>query len=64
MEAYPNRSEAGPIDQESDWPKMNQGGEISSASLFGCGKNEVLIEHRGEQYRLRQTRNGKLILTK
>jgi hemin uptake protein HemP len=36
---------------------------ISSDSLFIVG-NEVLIQHRGEQYRLRRTRNGKLILTK
>lgn len=36
---------------------------ISSDSLFVVG-NEVLIQHRGEQYRLRRTRNGKLILTK
>lgn len=26
--------------------------------------DEVLITHQGEQYRLRRTRNGKLILTK
>ena len=36
---------------------------ISSDSLFVAG-NEVLIQHQGEQYRLRRTRNGKLILTK
>jgi len=28
------------------------------------GDHEVLIEHHGEIYRLRQTRNGKLILQK
>jgi len=28
------------------------------------GSNEVLIEHRGQLYRLRRTRNGKLILNK
>ena len=37
---------------------------ISTASLFAKGGNEIVIEHQGEQYRLRQTRNGKLILTK
>lgn len=36
---------------------------ISSENLFGTGK-EVLIQHRGEQYHLRLTRNDKLILTK
>jgi hemin uptake protein HemP len=28
------------------------------------GRREVVIVHRGENYRLQQTRNGKLILTK
>lgn len=36
---------------------------ISSESLFSMGK-EILIQHRGEQYHLRVTRNDKLILTK
>ncbi|SFU45655.1 Hemin uptake protein HemP [Nitrosomonas eutropha] len=36
---------------------------ISSKVLFGIG-NEILIQHRGEQYHLRLTRNDKLILTK
>lgn len=36
---------------------------ISSDSLFAAS-NEVLIQHQGEYYRLRRTRNGKLILTK
>lgn len=36
---------------------------ISSANLFQAG-DEVMISHAGEHYRLRRTRNGKLILTK
>lgn len=36
---------------------------ISSDRLFDKN-DEVLIEHLGVQYRLRRTRNGKLILTK
>ena len=36
---------------------------ICSESLF-TQSDEVLIHHRGEHYRLRRTRNGKLILTK
>lgn len=36
---------------------------IHSEALFLRG-DEVLIRHRGEHYRLRRTRNGKLILTK
>ncbi len=35
----------------------------SSEKIFQ-GKKEMLIEHRGELYQLRITRNGKLILTK
>ncbi|MFZ2403705.1 MAG: hemin uptake protein HemP, partial [Methylobacter sp.] len=33
------------------------------AELFGTTR-EVVIEHSGEEYRLRLTRQGKLILTK
>lgn len=37
--------------------------EFDSRTLFGEAQ-EVRIEHFGQEYRLRQTRNGKLILTK
>lgn len=36
---------------------------IESSSLF-AGMKQVLISHAGEFYRLRITRNGKLILNK
>ena len=36
---------------------------VSSTQLF-AGAHEVLIEHRGALYRLKQTSLGKLILTK
>jgi hemin uptake protein HemP len=36
---------------------------IRSQDWFGRS-SVVFIEHRGERYQLRQTRNGKLILTK
>jgi hemin uptake protein HemP len=38
-------------------------GAIPTDFLFQGGQ-EVLISHGGERYRLRITRNGKLILTK
>ena len=31
---------------------------------IAAGQKEVVIEYRGQQYRLRATRNGKLILNK
>jgi hemin uptake protein HemP len=37
---------------------------IRSETLFQSGNKEVLIEHRGECYRLRLTRQDKLILNK
>jgi hemin uptake protein HemP len=37
--------------------------QIRSDDLFG-GQREVLIEHSGKLYSLRQTSKGKLILTK
>jgi hemin uptake protein HemP len=36
---------------------------LSSAALF-AGAGEVVIEHEGNEYRLRRTAQGKLILTK
>jgi hemin uptake protein HemP len=36
---------------------------LRSAALLGAGR-EIVILHGGEAYRLRVTRNGKLILTK
>ena len=37
--------------------------EIESDALFE-GRREVIIVHDGQEYRLRRTRQGKLILTK
>lgn len=42
---------------------LDQNKRLYSDALFLHG-DEVFIQHRGEQYRLRRTRNGKLILTK
>ena len=42
-------------------PALRQ--RLHSAELFGTAR-EVVIEHAGEEYRLRLTRQGKLILTK
>jgi hemin uptake protein HemP len=36
---------------------------LNSADLLGCAR-EIQIEHAGELYTLRQTRKGKLLLTK
>ncbi len=44
-------------------PRAGQTFPLESAALFG-GKDEVLIAHGGETYRLRRTRQNKLILTK
>ena len=54
--------------QEAEVSKRNfvmldQNKRLYSDALFLHG-DEIFIQHRGEQYRLRRTRNGKLILTK
>jgi hemin uptake protein HemP len=36
---------------------------LHSTELFGTAR-EIVIEHAGDEYRLRLTRQGKLILTK
>ncbi len=41
----------------------NENRPICSDTLFRHG-DVVFIQHQGEQYRLRRTRQGKLILTK
>lgn len=44
--------------------RPNDGTDVlDSAALLGS-RNEVEIAHQGETYRLRRTRQGKLILTK
>ncbi len=42
---------------------LDKNRRLYSDSLFSHG-DEVFIHHQGEEYRLRRTRNGKLILTK
>lgn len=39
-------------------------GALVESNVLLCGSREVLIRHGGEVYRLRHTRNDKLILTK
>ena len=41
----------------------DQSRSIYSETLFSQG-DEIFIQHQGAEYRLRRTRNGKLILTK
>lgn len=52
---------------EIKYPEPTEGGQLptvfSSQTLLK-GQKEVLIRHGGETYRLRHTRQGKLILTK
>jgi hemin uptake protein HemP len=54
-----------PIDDRTPAPvvPMAQQRRVSSAELLG-DQRELRIEHQGEQYTLRLTRLGKLILTK
>ncbi|MCK9395056.1 MAG: hemin uptake protein HemP [Methylobacter sp.] len=47
--------------KQATTPALRQ--RLHSTELFGAGR-EVVIEHAGEEYRLRLTRQGKLILTK
>lgn len=44
-------------------PPRLQPARIQAATLFGGGR-ELVIVHQEEEYRLRVTRKGKLILTK
>lgn len=46
-----------------DQPASESRKRLRSSDLFGDAQ-EILIEHAGAEYRLRITRQGKLILTK
>lgn len=50
-------------DSSSRYLVLEREQAIPSERLFLSG-NEIKIRHQGEEYRLRRTRNGKLILTK
>lgn len=43
--------------------ETDTGRQVSSAALLGR-RDVLVIQHQGEHYSLRQTRAGKLILTK
>lgn len=51
------------LEQQLQGERTNALPTIPSDWLF-TKKDELLIAHQGELYRLRRTRNGKLILTK
>lgn len=44
-------------------PVKTDGPPLDSVTLFKQ-REEIVIQHGGDLYRLRRTRNGKLILTK
>jgi hemin uptake protein HemP len=52
-----------------DGPSPPAGGRLPSPGRINIdailrGRQEIIIEHRDEEYRLRITSNGKLLLTK
>jgi hemin uptake protein HemP len=49
--------------ETGDSMALDKNRRLHSEFLFSQG-DEVFIQHQGEEYRLRRTRNGKLILTK
>ena len=52
-------------DRRPEPPKIGQGQPARfQASQLLSGRREVILEHDGQEYRLRLTSNGKLILTK
>lgn len=45
-------------------PALSPAARVVDSDRLFAGASELLIEHRGALYRLRQTSMGKLILTK
>jgi hemin uptake protein HemP len=63
LHAMPNAPSSSirlPVEPET---RIYPSGIIPADFLFQ-GSQEILISHKGEHYRLRITKNGKLILTK
>jgi hemin uptake protein HemP len=52
-----------PATQPAPLAKPASDAQVPSAALFQ-GRREIIIVHHGQEYRLRITRAGKLILTK
>lgn len=52
-----------PHSPDAPFRPAHPSGVIATDALFR-GQNEIFIHHNGEHYRLRITKNGKLILTK
>lgn len=49
--------------REKEFGRTTSPLQIDSQTLF-AGRRELIIEHQGERYQLRVTRQNKLILTK
>ena len=58
-----NLSSESPGSPESSAKPPHPASVIATDALFR-GQHEIFISHNGEHYRLRITKNGKLILTK
>ncbi|TCV79193.1 hemin uptake protein HemP [Sulfurirhabdus autotrophica] len=50
--------------QESTQASLDRQHHVFTSETLFRGTNALVIEHKGERYVLRITRNGKLILTK
>ncbi|MDD2802256.1 MAG: hemin uptake protein HemP [Methylobacter sp.] len=63
MKNPPNNPTADLAEPQSERELAADKLRFNSRLLFGT-QNEIVIEHQGDDYRLRITSNGKLILTK
>nr|WP_077729159.1 hemin uptake protein HemP [Methylocaldum sp. 14B] len=58
-----NRTETDRPHRRGDAGPFHSKRRVTSTELLGSGR-EIVIEHGGDEYRLRLTSNDKLILTK
>lgn len=56
-------SDTGSASHDASGPRPMSARRVESNRLMS-GERELVIEHAGQEYRLRVTRNDKLILTK
>ncbi|MGC1274569.1 MAG: hemin uptake protein HemP [Planctomycetaceae bacterium] len=64
MTGTTRRESTSPLDDEPEGEPTSPAAPVLRSEELLRGEKEVLIEHQGSLYRLRQTRNGKLILHK
>lgn len=64
MSKFREPADSGRLDREAAPTRVAENSHRLRSTEIFKGAREIVIEHGGEEYRLRRTSKGKLILTK